>query len=295
MVDQRPVVFHSNPNKDFLRGTYDREIIRAWYAERKQKLKYLGLPAWEMLDIIAWEPFLSRFTTIEREENQQHLMFLRANVKEVEHRLHSLYGEFDQIILSGRDRYDHSPDWPYDLVNLDYFGGFVYSNLARPKAIRKLIENQANYKHSFVLIITQDVRDGDSLGVKAAFLEDLRRSLNVLARNSKLRRSVDTVLDWHSAVSTPDSARQALFMNVCLRDFGELEQFDVTCRPAILYSGTGGSLMIHFVTEFRHRPSAGHKTTSKQSLIDVVNFNVHTLTNGSFTEADERPRIELEY
>ena len=295
MVDQRPVIFHSNPNKDFLRGTYDREIIKGWYAQRKEKLKYLGLPAWEMLDIIAWEPFLSRFTTIEREENQQHLMFLRANVKEVEHRLHSLYGEFDQIILSGRDKYGHSPDWPYDVINLDYFGGFIYSNLARPKAIRKLVANQANYGRSFLLIVTQDIRDGDTLGVKTTFLEDLRRSLNALAGNGRFQQSVDAVLDWHAAASTPDSARQALFMNVCLRDFGEFEQFDVTCRPAVLYSGTGGSLMIHFVTEFHHRPSAGHKTASTQSLIDVVNFNVRTLTNGRFTENGLRPRIESEH
>lgn len=83
-------------------------------------------------------------------------------------------------------------------------------------------------------------------------------------------------------------------MNVGLREFGEVEQFDVTCRPAILYSGTGGSLMIHFVTEFHHRPTVGHKTTSKQSLIDVVNFNVRTLRNGSFMKADKRPCIELE-
>src|SRR5262249_50916302 len=253
MVSQRPAVFQTNPNKDFLRSTYDREIIKNWSTKANRRLKYLGLPAWEMLDIIAWEPFLSRFTTIEREENQQHMMFLRANVKEVEHRLHSLYGEFDEIILTGRDEYGHSPDWPYDVVNLDYFGGFVYSNLSRPKAIRKTIFKQANYKSSFVLIITQHIRDGDKIGSKEAFLEDLRRSLTTLIANQEVQKSVNAALDWYADPTTPDAARQALYMNVCFRDFGELEQFDVVCRPAILYAGTGGTVMIHFVTEFNHQ------------------------------------------
>ena len=32
-------------------------------------------------------------------------MFLKANVENVEHRLHSLYGEFDDILLNGRDTF----------------------------------------------------------------------------------------------------------------------------------------------------------------------------------------------
>lgn len=164
-------VFETNPNKDFLRDNEDRALIERWYRSCGRRLKYLGLPAWEMLDIIAWQDYLDRFTTIEREENQQHLMFLRANVRDVEHRLHSLYGEFDKILIKGRDVYGNSPEWPYDVVNLDYFGGFIYPDLSRPKALKKLIENQGVYERSFLLIITQHLRDKDSLGRKPPFLK----------------------------------------------------------------------------------------------------------------------------
>ena len=125
------MVFESNPNKDFLRSNYDKPLIEQWYRSRGKPLKYLGLPAWKMLDIIEWQDFLEHFTTIEREEDQQHLMFLRANVKDLEHRLHALYGEFDDLLITGRDKYGKTPQWPYDVVNLDYFGGFIYPNLAR--------------------------------------------------------------------------------------------------------------------------------------------------------------------
>lgn len=217
MLGERPAVFHSNENKDFLRDICDREVVRAWQQSVvKQKLKYLGLPAAEMLDVVSWEPFLSTFTTIEREENQQHLMFLRANVRDIEHRMNSLYGEFDEILISGRDRYDHTPDWPFDLVNLDYFGGFVYSNLARPKAIKKLIENQGNFRHSFLLIITQHLRDGDTIGAKATLLEDIRRSIKNVCFDQTLIKSIDSVIDWFADSATPDIARQALYMNIFL-------------------------------------------------------------------------------
>jgi len=292
MLGERPAVFHTNENKDFLRDILDREAVRVWQQSVvKRKLKYLGLPAAEMLDVVSWEPFLSTFTTIEREENQQHLMFLRANVNDIEHRMKSLYGEFDDILISGRDRYGHSPDWPFDLINLDYFGGFIYSNLSRPRAIKKLIENQSNYRHGFLLIITQHLRDGDVIGAKATLVEDMRRSIKSLCVDQTLIESIDNVMDWFADATTPDIARQALYMNVFLKDKGEAEQFDVKCQPAIHYVGTGHSSMIHFITELRHRGDAAHRIASEQSLVDVVDLNVRTLDHGTLKSMFKRPQL----
>jgi len=277
----REVVFRSNPNKDFLRRGYDTEHVARWFRNLGQPLKYLGLPAWEMLDILQWEKYLSRFTTIEREENQQHLMFLRANVKDIEHRLHSLYGEFDRILLDGFDQYGKSPDWPYQLVNLDYFGGLLYSDFSRPHAIQKLIRNQAVYKSSFLLIVTQHIRDGDTVGEKLSFLEDLRRSLRNATLDQRARKAVDQIMDWYRDANTPDAARQSLYLNTLLRDAGEANYFDVTCRPAILYGGTGGAVMLHFVTDFTFRPGIGHKVASSQSIVDVISFAIREVQEGT--------------
>lgn len=272
MLDQRPAVFRTNVNKDFLRNEYDYSHVEHWYRKKGHRLNYLGLPAWEMLDIIAWERCLDRFTTIEREENQQHLMFLQANVRDVEHRLYALYGEFDKILLTGRDRYGSAPNWPYDLFNLDYFGGLVYTDLARPRAIKKLISNQANFQHDFILIITEDVRDGDIIGEKASFLADLRRSLKGATTDSRTCGKIDKLMDWYKDAGTPDFFRQALYMNSFLRDAGEAEHFDVECRPAILYAGTSKARMVHFVTDFTFCKGIGHKTVSKQSLLQLINL-----------------------
>src|SRR3984893_7699894 len=292
MAEQRETVFNTNRNKDFLRGEFDYSHVERWYRTRGKRLNYLGLPAWEMLDIISWEKFLDRFTTIEREENQQHLMFLQANVQDVEHRLYSLYGEFDQVLLTGRDQYGRRPEWPYDIVNLDYFGGFLYSDLSRPKAIKKLISNQVDFQRSFLLIITQHLRDGDVIGAKAAFLDDLRRQLTSSTVDAKTRKAIDRAMDWYSDPNTPDSQRQTLLVNSFLRDTGEAEHFDVLCRPAVLYSGTGSASMIHFVTDFTFRARTAHKTSSKQSMFELVDLGTREVKDAKLIKsAAKAPRL----
>lgn len=277
-------VFDSNPNKDFLRTEYDKTLIAGWSRELGRKLKYLGLPAWKMLDIIEWQEFLTRFTTMEREENQQHLLFLRANVKNVEERLQALYGEFDQILLDGRDEYRKMPEWPYDLVNLDYFGGLIYPTMSRPKAIKQLICNQGTYEQGFILLITQQLRDGDVGKEKLGFLNDLGKSLKSGILDVALHPAIDLVISWYGSAEMPDCARQALYMNYFLRDSGEAEHFDVRCRPAVIYPGTGGSWMIHFVTDFRYQSGVGHRVASEQSLIELINLGLLEVQNGRFAK-----------
>ena len=292
MAEQLGAVFHTSRNKDFLRGEFDYSHVERWYKQRGKRLNYLGLPAWEMLDIISWEKFLNRFTTIERMENQQHLMFLQANIRDVEHRLHSLYGDFDEILIKGRDRLGKHPEWPYDVVNLDYFGGFIYSNLSRPKAIKKLISNQAEHHCGFLLIITHDVRDRDVIGAKTSFLNDLRRTLKGSTVERSTHDAIDRVMNWYADSANPDWYRQALLMNSFLRDTGEAEHFDVECRPAMLYSGTGKASMIHFVTDFTFRTGTAHKTSSKQSLFELVDLGTREVKDAKVIKpAMKAPRL----
>lgn len=268
--------FRSNPNKDYLRSTIDKALVLRWFTAVGRPLQYLGLPGPEMLDIIEWQEYLDQFTTIERLDSQQHLLFLRANVRDVEHRLYALHGEFDEILRTGRDLYGHAPHWPYDVVNLDFFGGLLYSDLSRPRAIRKLIENQAAHKRSFMLIMTHDLRDADKGGEKKSFIIDLKKRLD---RDLPGHQS-DTALDWYALPETPDSARQALFTNLFLRDAAEDSQFTVVCRPATIYSGTGGTKMVHYLTDFLFTGGI-HHAVSEQSLVAILNLGVTEVVEAS--------------
>lgn len=276
--------FNSNPNKEYIRGAVDTPVIEACFRSLGRPLKYLGLPAWQMLDIVAWQQMLGRFTGIERAENQQHLMFLNANVKDLEHRLHALYGDFDDILIRGRDAYQKSPDWPYDLINLDYFGGFLYSDLSRPKAFRKAIANQGAYEQNFVLIVTQHLRDGDSLKEKNKFLSDLGVRLKGAVLENKLHAQIDRVVAWYRDSDIPDAARQGLYMNFLCREFGEFEHFRVRCRPGVVYAGTGNSSMIHFVTDFVYEPKIAHRASSDQSLVEVINLGLLEARDGKLLD-----------
>jgi hypothetical protein len=286
--------FISNTNKEYIRRSFDQPIIEEWRYSIGRPLKYLGLPAQQLLDIVAWQHLLGRFTGIERRENQQHLMFLNANVKDLEHRLFALYGSFDDILLEGRDLYLKTPDWPYDVVNLDYFGGFLYSDLSRPKAFRKLIANQAAYDRSFLLIVTQHLRDGDLLKEKDKFLADLGVRLKGSVLDKKLHSQVDKVIAWYRDAKIPDAARQGLYMNFFCREFGEPEHFKVKCRPGIVYAGTGNSWMIHFATDFIYQPDTAHRASSDQNLLEVVNLGLLEARNGKLADRGlQQPKIVL--
>src|SRR5262249_17767117 len=106
------------------------------------------------------------------------------------------------------------------------------------------------------------------------------------------RNSVDRTMDWYSDPDNPDSARQTLYMNTFLRDTGEGEQFDVECRPGVLYSGTGSASMIHFVSAFTFRAGTAHKIYSKQSLLALVDLGTLEVKDGRITKsAIKVPRL----
>jgi hypothetical protein len=274
------VTFKTNANKDYLRSSVDRGIVSAWRARRGTDLRYLGLPGPDMLDIIDWQEYLESFTTIERSENEQHRIFLKANVRDVEHRLHSLYGEFDSILVTGRDSYGQAPRWPYDIVNLDFYGGLLYSNLARPKALAKLVANQDTFGRGFVLFVTHDVRDMDAGGEKRAFLQDVRK---LLLRERCPSAAADKAVDWYLSEAAPDVARQALYLNMLLRDLGEANHFEVRLRPAVAYLGTGGTKMVHHAAEFDHQ-AAAYRAVSEQSATEVFNLGYRELDSGKLLE-----------
>ena len=286
--------FTSNPNKEYIRRAFDEPVVTQWFQRLGRPLKYLGLPAWQMLDIVAWQRMLGRFTGIERAENQQHLMFLNANVEDLEHRLYALFGNFDDILIRGRDLYSKTPDWPYDLINLDYFGGFLYSDLSRPRAFKKLIENQGAYSRSFLLIVTQHLRDKDTAKEKDKFLSDLGERLKSGVLDKKLHAQIDKIIAWYRDADLPDAARQGLYMNCFLREFGESAQFKVFCRPGVVYLGTGNASMIHFVTDFWFEPNIVHRATSDQSLLEVINLGLLQADKEALRDrAFSQPRLQL--
>ena len=101
MTSPRGTVFRTNPNKDFLRRGYDTGHVERLFRSLGRPLKYLGLPAWEMLDILEWDKYLSRFTTIEREENQQHLRPPVAN-RDTSEGADGLWPPVNSLVLDAR-------------------------------------------------------------------------------------------------------------------------------------------------------------------------------------------------
>ena len=56
--------------------------------------------------------------------------------------------------------------------------------------------------------MTQHLRDSDTVGEKASFLEDLYRTLTNTAVETNSRARIDRLIDWYTDHGTPDAARQ---------------------------------------------------------------------------------------
>ena len=154
-------------------------------------------------------------------------------------------------------------------------------------ALQKLISNQDEYKRSFLLVITQHLRDADLKGEKLSFFDELERRL---VRDLGNRVTIAEAINAFKSTTTPDTARQVSYVNVLLRDFGEASHFQVNCRPAIVYSGTGGARMLHFVTDLS-RTERAYRAVSEQSLIDVVNLGSLELRDAQLFDVTTVPKI----
>ena len=220
--------FSSSSAKDFIRERLDREIIRAFKGEHygDTRLAYLGLPGESLLDILAWRDYIGRWTAVQIAETAQDLAVaerLETNVlkNHLETGLTFVRADIDWLLSTteGRQRLH----WPYQVVNLDYYGGLVYAagdgSSRRIEALRGLFACQA--RTAFVLFLTLNLRDRDGGELErlvAAEEEDLGaadltgvaecfRSHRELGRVGLLKlyvpRLLGRIADRHSLAFTP--------------------------------------------------------------------------------------------
>jgi len=142
----------------------DTNIIKTELKAKDKKLKYFGLPGPDMVDCLTWKEYLQEIIAVEIEDKYIPYMFNTACLHKIEGILTVLYGDIDEIILSGQDKngIKIDPLLPFNLVNLDYEGplstalGAAYSK--RLEALRKLVMMQTEKKvESWLLFVTYNI------------------------------------------------------------------------------------------------------------------------------------------
>ena len=152
-------------NKQVVRDLQS-QAIQQYLKNRLGALRYFGLPSDEMKDIIDWRPFFSEFVSVERgiepdAWERQHILMLSAFKIDVLSKVTLLRGDIDRIILDGKDVHGNVPNYPFDVVTLDYSGGLLYRDQKgkqyRLDAIRELIRRQAQHNITYLLFVSSNL------------------------------------------------------------------------------------------------------------------------------------------
>lgn len=295
-------------NKSAIRQRWDLPILEAWQDQLKRPLTYFGLPGPEIHDFLDWQAVLSADRTGVEElgrPGKQRVKALEAmallNLNVARHEMSSglqlrfqlLRGSIEDIILDGVDADGNSPRlddgaptprrrFRYDIVNLDFDGGFGYRNkhgvANRVNAIKKLFERQQT--HSFVLLLTINVRDtlGDEVEDYLAGLSSRRRGEGWCEE-----------IDWHR-VRRDGQREYKLKATVSSFVHAEAESrmFRFTCHPPIVYEGHEQARMLHFVFELRVH-GGNLRAFSVQDDSDIIALPLIKVQNGQFILASLQP------
>src|SRR5580704_7127089 len=172
-------LFSSSEAKGYIRDDFNYNLIKQFKAEHypNVELAYLGLPGESLLDVISWRGFIGRWTGVQAvgnaalDEAADNLV-RNAIRQRLERGFSVVRGNIDLLM---KDRSDKLK-WPYQIVNLDYVGGFLGAK-DRIAAIEAMFGQQVGV--AFTLFITLNLRDRDK-GELAQAVEDERSELSDL-------------------------------------------------------------------------------------------------------------------
>lgn len=280
MSDNRSKVSEmSTEAKDYIRGIYDLNIIRQFQQDHcpEQRLSYLGLTGAEILDVLTWCEYIAKWTSVQMAHTFEgrycaDRIIHNALANNMEREFQLVRGDIDDVV--GTSQGQSKPRyWPYQIVNLDYYGGLVHAsrdpNLDRPvskrlEALRGLFHKQAG--HPFVLFLTLNLKDKD-LGTVAGLVAEEEEDLAGL--------ELEGVTEcFHEHRSLRNAGLLKIFVPLFLGEIAD--QHDLIFSPPVLYRGTRP--MIHFAVRCPPYVShaAGRRLHTKDK-IDLINLPLEVL------------------
>lgn len=278
-----PDLFRSGPDKDIIRKDFDEPIIRADHRRVKRGMNYFGLCGDEMLDVLAWLPYLDRIFTVDWDADVVSLIYHTAALHGLLDRVMAFTANVNDFLIDGEDDVGQPlPDFSYDIASLDYYSPPLIKDLkgdARPiRAIRKLFEHQSALESGFRLLITSNVRVKDKGELNIVF-KDLKKELSDLGREAEeaVNWYLGQNVDWQMKVWLPRT----------LDTIATAFRFSVQDFKAFRYEGTHGSYMVHFGLGFRFDPE--RSTARAMSPIDLLEEPLYCLKGGRLAKAEEEP------
>jgi hypothetical protein len=270
------------------------KLIDRYLGNRKGSLRYIGLPASTLTDVIQWKEYFQYFSAVERgkpgeEYRYQHKLMLTAMQHGIAGRLNLLRGDMDEILMKGGDNFGNRVLYPYDVVSLDYSGGLVYKDdsgkAKRPQSIAKLFEEQAKRDRDFLLFISTNIDNEDQGEVRNALL-DIERELNKLGVN--VGQTVQGYIGHEL-----EEARLKVYVPYLISNLAA-RWYQCEHAKAIYYEGNRGTRMMNFSTWLKRSQRYVAGRPSRQTIIHILNLPAYCCAEGDLEETDFGiPKIQV--
>lgn len=261
-----------------------RQVIQKYLKDRLGAIRYFGLPSDEMRDIIDWRPFFSEFVAVERgiepdTWERQHLLMLSAFKADVLLQLTLLRGDIDRIILDAKDDRGNVPNYPFDVVTLDYSGGLLYRDQQgkqyRLDAVRELVHQQAQHKANYLLFISTNLDQCKD--------PEIQRTLNNV--KTELLRYGTNAEDVIGAYMNHeyDEARLKVYVSYFVNQVAAGVNYNCETEHTIFYLGNQDTRMMNFRFWLKHDPRTTAPRFPRESLAQIINNPMIEVKDGKQT------------
>lgn len=272
------------PNKQKVREMNFR-LIERHFRDRQGTLRYLGLPASTLTDILQWQSYFQHFSAIERgrpheEYRYQHDLMLTAQQYGLADRLALLRGDIDDVLIRSLDTFGNPLQYPFDVVSLDYSGGVIYKDqnghAKRVESIESLLKQQAIKDQNFLLLISCNLDNEDAGEIRAVFA-DMQNDL------LKVGVHAQQIINAHLKHEL-DEVRLRVYVPYLIRGLcGAWYQCNLS-KP-IYYAGNHDTRMMNFSMWLKRSQYVAGRPNS-QTLISILNLPAFHCVNGELDEVD---------
>ena len=281
-------VFVTSPGKRLVRRLIDLPVIAREYARHGGLLTYFGLPSEGFGDVQDWRPYIGRIVAVERgdpyePERKQALLLSKAIRLGISERLLLLRGEIHEIILRGQDTIGQKLTYPFELVNFDYGGTLLYPDRNRVKALERFVGEQSRNESDFLLLMTLlNMREYDPREIDET-QERIKADVTQLLPGDAAR-----VADHFRRMNESNSPlRMITHVLYLLKGLAEANHYRIEWDMPVLYAGSKGTPLVHYVTQLSFQPGASTKVVSEQGLNEILNVRPRILAGREFRVAEQ--------
>jgi hypothetical protein len=272
----------------------DLRLIKRHLKYDKGNLRYFGLPGRNLIELQAWNPFFGHFSAVERGKAsngflEQHNLLLSAMQLALSEKLILLRGEMDEILLHGKDEFNTTIPYPFDVVSLDYSGGIIYKESRgksrRSDAIGQLLYQQAAFDKDFMLFISSNLDNEDQGEIKRV-LTDINREFGKIGIDAN--ETINSIIHHKS-----EEARLKIYLPFVINRLAD-RWYKCEFNKSVFYLGNRDTRMMHFSFWLKRTSKYSVGKPSPSDLVDIVNLPALFVRNGKKTEIDFGiPKINL--